>query len=173
MDEPKTRFDKLKFRIKNNRIMALILIIGTIIIALSTFTNAAKNLFGLINMQSRANINGEWIADVTYNTQNTTFVEFFTFKGEGNEVAGTATLYRLKRGIEEGKVKKDEIQFSIRTQEILSGEENRKDLIYRYRGKVAGDEIVFVLQIEGGFSTHIPIEFTAKRVVSSSFELKE
>lgn len=127
----------------------------------------------MIYIQPRANINGEWIADVTYSGKNTTFVEFFTFKGEGNEVAGTVSLYRLKRGIEEGKVKKDEIQFILKTYEILGDEDNRKDVIYRYRGKVTGDEILFVLQIEGGFSTHIPIEFSAKRVVSSSFESKE
>jgi TIR domain len=41
---------------------------------------------------------------------------------------------------------------------------NEREETHRYRGRVFGDEIKFVMQTEGGFSEHLPIEFTAKKV---------
>lgn len=170
MDEQKTKYDRFILKIKNNRAIAILIIIGSIIIALSTFTNAAKNLLSLINTETRLDINGEWIADVTYDWKNAIYVEIFTFKGEGDELTGTASFLRLRRGIMEGSVKKDKIEFVTKTQEILEDDDGIRNVIHRYRGEIFSDEIKFVLQTEGGFATHVPFEFTAKRVIKSTFD---
>lgn len=170
MNEQRTKIDKIYSRIKNNPVMAILIVIGTIIIALSTFTNAAKDLLGLIKTESRANFNGDWIADVPYYWNNTTFNEMFTFKGEGKELHGTASLYGMGRGIQDGAVKKDKIEFVIKTQEIREDENNPKEAVHRYQGTILGNQITFVLQKEGGYSTHKPIEFTANRVLRRSFD---
>lgn len=169
MNEQKSRIDSIYSRIKNNPAMATLIVIGTIVIALSTFTNAAKDLLGIIKIETRANINGNWTADVPYYWNNTTFSELFTFKGEGKELQGTASLYGRKKGIVEGTVKKDKVEFVIKTQEIRN-DENTKEATHHYRGTIMGDQIIFVLQKEGGYTTHNPIEFTANRILNRSFD---
>jgi hypothetical protein len=170
MKEAHTRFDRFNARIKNNPIVASLIILGTIVIALSTFTNAAKNLLGLLITDTRPDINGEWKADVTYDWKNARYAETFTFKGEGEEVYGTASFLELNRGILEGKAKKDKLQFITKTQEVLGDRNKPRDVVHRYQGKVLRDEIKFVMQTEGGFSEHIPIEFTARRVPNTSLQ---
>jgi len=170
MGKQKTRFDKINSRIRNNPILSVLIIIGTLVIALATFTNAAKDLMGFIKTETRANINGDWIAEVPYDWNNTSYNEIFTFKGEGEELLGTASLFRRKRGIIEGTIKKDKLEFVTKTREILDDENNPKEVTHHYRGTISGDQITFVLQTEGGYTTHIPIEFTANRVLSRSFD---
>ena len=165
MNAPKTRFDRINQRIKNNPILASLIILGTIVIALSTFTNAAQNLWDLVITETRPDINGEWKAEVVYDWPNAKYSETFTFSGDGEEVYGTASFLGSKRGILEGKAKKDKLQFMTKTQKVLGDDWNSpKVVVHRYRGKVLRDEIKFVMQTEGGFSEHIPIEFTARRV---------
>lgn len=170
MNEQKTRIDNFYSRIKNNPVIASLIVIGSIIIALSTFTNAAKDLLGLIKPITRANINGEWIAEVPYDWNNKTFNEIFTFKGEGEELYGTASLFRRKRSIVEGTIKKDKIEFVTQTQEFLDDANNPKEVTHHYRGIISGDQIKLVLTREGGYTAHNPIEFTANRVLSHSFD---
>ncbi len=168
MNESKTRFDRFNLRIKNNPIVAPLIILGTIVIALSTFTNAAKDLWDLVITETRPDINGEWKAEVTYDWQNAKYSETFTFGGDGEEVYGTASFLGMERGILEGKAKKDKLQFITKTQTAL-GEET-KDEVHRYQGKVLRDEINFIMQTEGGFSGHTPIEFTARKVPNTSLQ---
>jgi hypothetical protein len=163
MNEPKTLVDRVYSRIKNHPAVASLIILGTIVIGLSTFTDAAKNLLGLVIKDTRPNINGEWKAEVTYDWKSSKYTETFTFKGDGDEVYGTASLFERKRGILEGKIKKDELQFITITREIL-GSRPARDTIHDYRGMILGDEIKFILQTKGGYSEHIPIEFIAKKV---------
>ena len=68
-----------------------------------------------------------------------------------------------KKGILEGIIKKDKVFFITKTQEIL-GSKEPKISIHRYQGKYLGDQIKFIMQTENGYSEHIPIEFTAKRM---------
>jgi hypothetical protein len=169
MSEPRTIVDRFYSRIKNNPTVALLIILGTIVIGLSTFTDAAKNLLGLVIKDTRPNINGEWKAEVTYDWQNAKYTETFIFKSDGDEVYGTASFLGTKRGILEGKTRKDKLQFITITQEIL-GSEPARDTTHDYRGKVLGDEIKFIMQTRGGYSEHIPIEFIAKKVPITSFQ---
>ena len=51
MAEPKTQFNKIVIRIKNNHILALVIVLGTIIISIAAFTDAVKSLFSLVNRE--------------------------------------------------------------------------------------------------------------------------
>ena len=163
MNEAKTKIDRFNQRVRNNPVLATLIIVGTLIIALSTFTDAAKNLLNLITLDTRPDINKSWEAEVTYDWQNAKYVETFTFRGDGEELYGTASFLGSKKGILEGIIKKDKLLFITKTQEILESEEP-KTSIHRYRGKYLGDQIEFIMQTENGYSEHEPIEFTAKRM---------
>ncbi len=163
MNEPKTRIDRLNQRVRNNPVVAALIILGTLIIALSTFTDAAKNLLDLIITDTRPDINGSWEAEVTYDWQNARYVETFSFRGDGDELYGTASFLGTKKGVLEGVVNKDKLQFITKTQEILESEEPKVS-VHRYQGKYSGDQIKFVMQTEGGYSEHVPVDFTANRM---------
>lgn len=155
---------RLAVRVKENPIVVSLTILGSLIVALSTFTDAAKNLLGLAITESRPDVNGEWEAEVTYDW-GAKHSETFTFDGVDEEVYGTASFLGVKRGIVEGMARKDTVQFRTETQEVMGGE--NRPAVHRYRGQVFQDEIKFVMQTEGGFSGHVPIEFTARRVANA------
>ena len=73
MKESRTLIDRFNARIKSNPIVASLIILGTIVIALSTFTNAAKSLLALLMPDARPHINGEWQAEVTYDWRNASY----------------------------------------------------------------------------------------------------
>jgi len=81
----------------------------------------------------------------------------FTFQVDGEKLTGTvySSLAGSEAKIEEGQIKGDAISFAITRN--MGGTEAR----FRYKGKVAGDEIKFVVTI--GEPDGIQIEMTAKR----------
>jgi hypothetical protein len=136
---------------------------------LSESADPAKTTSGLLIQQMRPDINGAWQADVTYDWPNARYVEKFDFRGSGEEVYGTASFLEGKKEILEGSIRKDGLRFITKTQEVLGGDwKNPRDVVHRYRGEFLGTEIKFILQTEGGYSEHIPIEFTAKKVPEPS-----
>jgi len=163
MNEPKTQIDRFNQRVRNNPFLATLIIMGTLIIALSTFTDVAKNLLNLMTLDTRPDINRIWKAEVTYDWQNAKYVETFIFRGDGEDLYGTASFLGTKKGILEGMIKKDKLLFITKTSEILDSEEP-KISIHRYQGKYSGNQIEFIMQTENGYSEHEPIEFTAKRM---------
>ena len=163
MNEPKTPVDKIYSRVKNNPAVATLIILGTIVIALSAFSDATKNLLSLIINDTRPDINGEWVAEVTYDWKNAQYTEKFIFQGDGDEVYGTASFLGTKRGILEGRIKKDKLQFITITRETMDSLPSM-DSTHEYRGRILGDELKFIMQTKGGYSEHIPIEFIAKKV---------
>jgi len=131
--------------------------------------DAAKKTSGLSTEDMRPGINGEWQADVTYDWPNARYVEKFDFRGAGDEVYGTASFLGGKKAILEGTIRKDGLRFITKTQEILGGDSNNpREVVHRYRGEFLGTEIKFIMQTEGGYSEHIPIEFIAKKLPSPS-----
>lgn len=126
--------------------------------------DAARNTSGLSLQDIRPGINGAWEADVTYDWPNARYVEKFAFQGEGDEVYGTASFLGRKRGILEGRITKNGLRFITRTREFLGGDsKNPKNVVHRYRGQFLGNKIKFIMQSEGGYAEHIPVEFTAKK----------
>lgn len=163
MAESETLVDRVYTRIKANPVVSVLIILGSIVIGLSTFTDAAKNLLSLVVRDTRPHINGVWQAEVTYDWNSAKYTETFTFEGDGDAVYGTASFLGKKRGIVEGKITKDTLHFMTTTGETL-GSLPTKDSIHDYRGRIVGGEMKFVMQTRGGYSEHIPIEFVAKRV---------
>ena len=165
MEEPRTQFDKFKSRIKNNPILASLMVLGMVVIALSSFTDAAKNLLDLVISETRPDINGEWTAEVTYPWKKVIYVEAFSFDGNGDEVHGTASYLGSKQIILDGKIIESRIEFKTKTMEHSSDWENNimKLATHHYRGRVVEKEIKFVMETYGGYSSDSPIEFIANK----------
>ena len=159
MKEAGTKFDKIKSRIQNNPILASLMVIGMIIIALSTFTDAAKNLLDMVRTESRPDINGQWTAEITYPWSNVNKTETFYFGGEGVNLNGNASYLGSKQLILDGKISEGQIEFKTKSTEIQ--EYDRKTATHHYRGKIMDDEIRFALETYGGFSSKPTINFTA------------
>jgi hypothetical protein len=166
-DESGTAVERILARIRSNPVVAIVLVLASVVVGLSTFTNAARNLWGVVAPnEGRPIINGEWRAEVNYDWQNARYSESFRFSGEGDTLSGSASYLGTPRGVLEGKAKKGTLQFTTRTRESLGGAD--KEATHRYQGTLKGDEISFVMQTEGGFSEHLPVEFTARRELAGA-----
>lgn len=164
--EPKTKAEQLLTQLKNNPLLATLIVLGTIVIGVSAFTDAARNLVGVFTPASRPAINGQWVAEVTYDWPNAKYQETFSFQGANGEIYGTASFLGVKRGIVEGKVNKQKVQFVTKTREVI-GDQPARETTHNYRGELAGNELRLFMQTSGGYSTHVPVEFTARRVPDS------
>ena len=116
----------------------------------------------------RAPVNGEWRADVTYDWDNARFSERFTFAGEGDALHGSASFLGVARGVLEGRVDAGGLAFVTRTSETSGAGDAGAAVVHRYRGRLAGDELRFVMQTEGGSSAHVPVEFVARRISAAA-----
>lgn len=163
MNRPRAQVDRTISRIRSHPVVVSLIALGTLAIALSTFTNAARNLWQLLPQWSRFDIDGEWQAEVTYDWPNAVYTEVFAFQVNGNEVVGTASFLGTKRGVLDGKLSGNTLTFDTATREAV-GDRQDKGAIHHYRGSISGEEIQFVMQTVGGDSEHIPVRFTAKRV---------
>ena len=115
---------------------------------------------------ARPLVNGEWRAQVEYDWENARFAERFAFSGDGDALHGSASFLGVARGIVEGRVDGAGLGFVTRTTE--QGAAGNADVVHRYRGRLVGDELRFVMQTEGGSSAHVPVEFVARRAAASA-----
>ena len=111
---------------------------------------------------ARPDLNGEWQAEVTYDWPNARYTERFVFGGEGSELHGSASFLGVARGVLEGSAVPDGVRFLTRTKESAAGAS--AETVHRYRGRLQGEELRFVMQTEGGETAHVPVEFVARRV---------
>ena len=51
---------------------------------------------------------------------------------------------------------------------MLGGADRAAPTVHRYRGRLAGGEIHFVMQTEGASQPHVLIEFVARRVAPAA-----
>jgi hypothetical protein len=110
--------------------------------------------------RATVDVSGSWIAEVTYDW-GALHTERFTLTADAGELFGTATFLGVGRGIVQGRIQENTITFVTKTAENLGNE--TKEVTHSYRGKVVGNEIRFIMQTDGGFSPHPPIQFTARR----------
>ena len=111
-----------------------------------------------------AQLAGTWTAAVKY-SWGAQYDERFVFDVDRNQVGGTASFLRVPRGIVNGSVEGDRIQFETRTTEILG--DQQFPITHRYRGRVTRDTIEFTMQSEGR-TTEAPITFSASRATASN-----
>jgi hypothetical protein len=164
MNQQRTRFDRFIFRIKNNPIIAFLIVLGTIVIALSTFTNATKNLLSLITNPAIIDATGKWATQELTNPfyENDKFRLHFDLEVKGDTLLGAirqtsmTSRYDVKNGILDGKIKSNIISFYTLEQSDGTTYKNF------YYGSVLKDEIEFTLQSDRpwGFP---PQKFIAKR----------
>jgi hypothetical protein len=103
-----------------------------------------------------ADISGKWVAQVPGRQGNMQEVTF-TFKVNGAALTGTVTNPRGDQEITEGKVSGDNISFMV----VRKFQDMEMKTIYK--GKVAGNEIKFTMEMQGGRGGGAPVEFTAKK----------
>jgi len=165
MKDSQSQFEKLKSKISNNPFLASLMIMGMIVIALSTFTDAAKNLLSLSGTATRPVINGEWVAEIDYPGREATYSEVFRFEGDSNDLYGAASYLEKNQVILEGTISGDQIDFETRTIEFPPdwNSNQRKMATHHYRGRFSGNEISFVMETYGGFSSNPPVTFIARR----------
>jgi len=167
MSEKKTLTDKVMTKLKNNPVIAIIIVFGTIIIVISAFTGAVQNLLGLLPDEPKKpsyNIDGYWVADKTDKTPYTVF----NFKVIGNQVVGTVKrppTFSMSQGISgiiDGQVIADSISFRTRheyikrfgTYNFETGQRSpdiEEELVTHYKGKIDKDTIRFIIQTDDGF----------------------
>jgi hypothetical protein len=104
---------------------------------------------------------GRWQAEVDYDWPGAHYVEHFDFIVDGDEVMGSASFLGLRRGLQEGRLADGVLRFVTRSQEALGDEVT--ELLHRYRARLAGDELRFVMQTEGGSAPNEPVSFGARR----------
>jgi hypothetical protein len=105
-----------------------------------------------------ADISGKWTAQVPGRGGQTRETNF-NFKQDGEKLTGTMSGMNGDVEIKDGTVKGDDVAFNV----ALSMQGNEVKLVFK--GKVAGDEIKFTRQREGGDQP--PQEFTAKRAAKT------
>jgi hypothetical protein len=99
-----------------------------------------------------ADISGQWTA--TFNTQIGEQHYTYTFKVDGEKLAGTAKNDMGTTEITKGTIKGDDISF------VENLDFNGNKVAITYTGKISGDEIKFTRKV-GDFATE---ELVAKRV---------
>ncbi len=108
----------------------------------------------LVAAASAADVTGKWVAQVPAQGGGTREV-VFNLKANGSQLTGTVSTPMGERAISEGKVEGDKISFAVVV------EYNRSRTKFLYTGKVAGSELKFSRQLDGGEEG--AREFTAKR----------
>lgn len=114
---------------------------------------------------SPISVAGRWHATVKYDW-GAVHEEVFEFRYQGAALAGTATFLRAPLAVEQASVEGEWLRFTTRSFEMLGGDSPRKEVTHRYTGRITPDGIVLTLESGGGYSTHPPLEFVARRVVA-------
>lgn len=104
---------------------------------------------------------GRWLANVKYDW-GAEHAEHFDLRLENGEVHGTASYLRVARTVEQGALKGEQLSFVTRSQEVV-GDGPGREVTHRYRAVLKAGELHFVLESGGGYSTHPPVEFLARR----------
>lgn len=122
-----------------------------------------------------ATLDGAWEAEVTYdplptfNVDPRKVTEAFSFEVDGEDVYGTASFYKAKMVLLEGKLKGGRLTFITRGRAFVGmfvGMSKEGEVTRRYQGRIVGDEIKFVMVSEGTCleAQMFPAEFMAKRM---------
>ena len=115
---------------------------------------------------ARPAVNGRWQAEVTYDWPNARYTEQLDLSGSGSQLVGSISFLGVPRGLEQASVDADGLRFVVRRLE-QSGSDSR-EVLQRYSGQLVDGELQLVMQAEGGFSPHVPVRFTARRILAAA-----
>jgi flagellar hook assembly protein FlgD len=119
MDQQKTLFDKFLSRIKNNPVVAVLLVIGTIVITTATFTDATQKILVFFTKEEAQNVAGKWRTQVLINPydESERSMLVLEFMQQGDTLSGTVTQMDVDgsnsfaRSIIDGKIKGNVVSF--------------------------------------------------------------
>jgi Tol biopolymer transport system component len=159
--DKRTRVDRMLDRVKNNPVIAVLLVFGIGLAALASFTDSIKKLLDVVPQITPlriANVTGAWMSVRPDPITTVKTILVFDFKVDGGKLVGTIH-HGYQQALLNGKIEGDTITFDVDQEWEIGG----KITVERqaYRGKVVGDKIQFVRTIAGSS----PFEFTAVRRV--------
>lgn len=148
-------------RIKKHPLMVVLAVVASVVMGLAAFNSAVRELWQDFQpAEKRAAINGRWQADITYDWPNARYIEILHFMGEGQALSGNVSFLKVPRGIVEGQLQGDQVQWITQGSEM----NDQRVVRYRYHGRMIADQLEVTLQIENASTAHVPIVFTARRV---------
>ena len=109
-------------------------------------------------------LSGRWVADVRYDF-GVQHSEAFVLRLTDGRLSGTASFLGVPRGIVDGRVAGSSVSFTTRTEETAGGDSRQTE--HQYGGTYSGDELRLSMQTSGGFSSHVPVDFVARRPAAS------
>ena len=124
---------------------------------LRTLSFASAFVLAATLVAQAADITGKWTAQVP-GRDGQTREQTFTLKVEGDKLTGTTSGRNGDVPITDGTIKGDAIAFTV----VMNFQ--GADVKILYKGTVAGEEIKFTRQREGGDQP--PSEFVAKKATS-------
>ena len=106
--------------------------------------------------------NGIWEATVAYDW-GASHRETFRLTIDSGSVLGSASFLGVMRAVEDGRVENTQLQFVTHSRSE-QGSESR-DAAHHYQATLSDGQLHFIMQTTGGFQNHVPINFTARRMV--------
>lgn len=169
--DKRTLVDRFFDRVKNNRIVATIIVIGVCLMALASFTDSMKKLYMALPTLSKIEMSGEWksIPIDLYGAGPQTMVLQIK-EMVGNHLSGSLRFYDIQGrpvtpdlNILQGRRDGSKLTFSFdggirRTRD--SGETYDVPVAETMYGEIASDEINFVYERDGD----ITVSFSAHKV---------
>lgn len=173
MDTPPSLFDRYLAYIKNNRILAVILIAGTTLMAVASFGDALQKMVGVISEAKKdpmPKLNGKWQSASLANPYAPTqmYHLVFDFIQQNDNLLGsvteindsTDTKRSVVRGIVAGKIKGNTLSFYTEGQTTLGSELQTYKTFYN--GIAKNGQLEFVRQNDvqsGGLPTTFTVHF--------------
>jgi hypothetical protein len=116
-----------------------------------------------------AQLIGRWQADVRYDWGDS-HTEHFEFTQHAGSLTGTADYLRYPRAIEQLTVDGTNLRFQTRSTETMGSQDREKTHHYtaELRGQPPDEVLAFRLHTTGGFGSHRPISFEARRAATRS-----
>jgi hypothetical protein len=155
-----TTFDRIVQKIKDNRIIACILIFGTFVIVFSQFTDATEKIINIFSGKpATANISGTWKTEMLKDPwfTDTKYKYIFEFQKKGNMVDGILKRFHAEgkdysMSIFGGEVQENFVSFyiteSLQSQKTLvTGSVVWETVPYKviFKGTVTGNKIDFLV----------------------------
>ena len=168
MSEPASAIERVSARIKRHPVVVLAALVGTLLVTVSAFTDAARNLVGLFERAPDVALDGLWVTDELTNAfdGNVKYRLVLDLTDHAGDVVGNVRLERpagvalTEQNLLQGELNATTLTFQTLGQSYLGSEL----ITYRdyYLGEVAGDEIAFTVTSDRPWS--FPVQrFTARR----------
>ncbi|MGZ4958206.1 MAG: hypothetical protein ACXV7J_03045 [Methylomonas sp.] len=167
MSNATTRVDKFLARLKNNPFAASLIVMGTILIALATFTDSMRKLLDVF--QSRNSLmacrTDQWTTQAIQNpySEDDRFCYTFKLTAIGNQLTGSLRQtslkgrYDINNPIDDGSTDGEQVYFVVDEVWVEGGK--REIRVRRsFKGNIVGNNIHFV---ETNNQGQMPREFIA------------